>query len=231
MASMYERIMELPLFKGLGAAQISSFLEKTHLDFKNYKANEIILSRGEIIRSVMLLLSGSVEFSLKIEGHEIYIGQKYAAGNALCVERLFGMNTGNPFEIVALADSTVISFSKERYANLLVNDGIFLINYLNYLSYRAQKSIDVPARITARGFTGFLARGIALISDKKAEEIYVKASIEALSSYTGLSIHSIMEDLSSLHVRDIVDYSDDTIVITDRGALLAYCEMNVGPKQ
>lgn len=226
MASMYEKIMELPLFKGLGESQISSFLGKTHLEFKNYKANDVIVSRGEKITRVMFLLSGRVEFSLKIDDHEIYIIQKYCGGNALCVERLFGMNTSSPFEIVAHADSTVISFSKERYANLLVSDGIFLINYLNYLSYRAQKSIDVPTRVISPGFTGFLARGIALFSDKKAEEICIKASIEELAHYTGLSIHSIMEDISLLQARGIVDFAHDTILITDRRALIAGCGIN-----
>ncbi len=220
MASMYERIMGLPLFKGLGEAQISSFLEKTHLEFRNCKPGEIIVGRGERISKVMLLLSGRVKLSLKIENHDIYIIQKYSGGNVLCVERLFGMDTCSPYEIEALCESTVISFSKERYVNLLGSDNIFLINYLNYLSFRAQKAVDVPANIVAAGFKGFLASIVALFSDKTAEEIYVKGTEESFSKLTGISVLSIADDISSLCSRGIIDYSENAIMITDRHALI-----------
>lgn len=47
--SMFETLMSLPLFKGASHEQISLFVEKTHLSFKNYNPGENIASASSLL--------------------------------------------------------------------------------------------------------------------------------------------------------------------------------------
>ena len=47
MATMYETIMNLPLLKGVSKELVSSFLEKTHVQFVNFNDGEKLIEEGE----------------------------------------------------------------------------------------------------------------------------------------------------------------------------------------
>ena len=60
MATMYETIMSLPLFKGISRQQVSTFLEKTHVQFINYNPGERIVSVGDACTHIRYIISGEV---------------------------------------------------------------------------------------------------------------------------------------------------------------------------
>ena len=61
MMTMYERLMTLPIFKGVGTEQLSLFLEKTHLDFDNYEAAGEIEPLREVCTVLKCILACRIE--------------------------------------------------------------------------------------------------------------------------------------------------------------------------
>ena len=60
MSSMYETIMELPLFKGVSHDKISELIETTKFHFLKYGNGETIIESGETCTHLRFLVSGSI---------------------------------------------------------------------------------------------------------------------------------------------------------------------------
>lgn len=137
--SMFETLMSLPLFKGASHEQISLFVEKTHLFFKNYNPGENIISCHEECSRLQCLLSGSMEVVYPLFSGNILLHETVGAGRFLGVERLFGLDNNFNMTVRAVERCGTMEFSKNQYLSLLQSNQIFLMNCLNYISRHAQK--------------------------------------------------------------------------------------------
>ncbi|MDE6143106.1 MAG: cyclic nucleotide-binding domain-containing protein, partial [Muribaculaceae bacterium] len=134
--------MDLPLFKGVGKDHISLFLEKTNIGFHNYESGERIVETGDVVRMVRFIISGEVRIIHRLEEASLTVEERCGFGKVLGADRLFGMETGYPYDVVAVGKTSVMEFSKEQYINLLHSDNIYMLNFFNYLSLRAQRPVD-----------------------------------------------------------------------------------------
>ena len=101
----------------------------------------------------------------------------------LGADRLFGMTTGYPFWVKAVGKTSIMEFSKEQYVNLLHSDRIYMLNFFNYLSLRAQRPIEAICDYGDGGIRSRLSLLIGIMTSPGSNKIYIKASDEALSRY------------------------------------------------
>lgn len=125
---MYEKIVELPLFKGLSRDEVNDFVGRTALSFSRHAAGETIAAAGQPVTSVKCLLSGSVSLS-GLSGTSVTVG----AGSILGLDRLYGLDTTYGCEITALEPVALMEFSKSALLEALQSNQLILINMLNYL--------------------------------------------------------------------------------------------------
>lgn len=162
--SMYETIMDLPLFKGTSHAQISEFLEFTHLDFLRYEENELIVKGGTPCRNLVFLLSGSASMEVPLLNGQATAHVVLGPGSVIGPNNLFGMHTDYPADVRALESTGVMQIMKHQYLDLLNTDNIYLINYLNYLSYKAQsrhEMLNLLPTLTIENWLTLLSRHYA----------------------------------------------------------------------
>lgn len=183
MASMYEMLMDLPLFKGVGKDQISNFLEKTNINFLNYHDTEILVECGDPVKMVRFVMTGRVRIIHPLKSAAISVEEIAGFGRVLGAERLFGMTTGFPYRTVSLGKTSIMEFSKEQYVNLLHSDRIYMLNFFNYLSLRAQRPIEAICDYGDGGIRSRLSLLIGIMTSPGSNKIYIKASDEALSRY------------------------------------------------
>ena len=65
MDSMYDVLLQLPLFQGVSRMKMSEIIEKTRFHFLKYQDNEIIAHRGEECTHMKFIVSGSARSELK----------------------------------------------------------------------------------------------------------------------------------------------------------------------
>ena len=58
--TMYDTLLQLPLFQGLGKNDITSILDKVKIHFSRRKAGDIVLRKGQACRDLVFLLNGSL---------------------------------------------------------------------------------------------------------------------------------------------------------------------------
>ncbi|MDE6532631.1 MAG: cyclic nucleotide-binding domain-containing protein [Muribaculaceae bacterium] len=193
MATMYELIMDLPLFKGVGKDHISLFLEKTNIGFQNYESGERIVETGDVVRMVRFIISGEVRIIHRLEEASLTVEERCGFGKVLGADRLFGMETGYPYDAVAVGKTSIMEFSKEQYINLLHSDNIYMLNFFNYLSLRAQRPVDCLRHYCHGGVGARIKELICVLTDPGAKDIVISGSKYALGEFCGTIEEDVQE--------------------------------------
>ncbi len=220
MATMYETIMNLPLFKGVSNEQVSAFLEKTHLKFTKYSAGETIASRNEPVKGIKCIISGDASAKYNFaDGSNLFLTETISGGHIIGADRLFGMDTTYNSDVTALNQVSVMEFNKEQYLNLLNSAPIYLLNYLNYLSYRAQKNSDITIYCPMGELGSILKCLIEIFTSRRAKAISFEYDLPTLSKFTNLSESKIVEELELLSKKGAIEKNSEGLRVIDKELL------------
>lgn len=217
--SMYETLLELPLFKGVSHERISEIIGKTRFEFKKFMPNEVILHSGQNCTHLTFVLSGEVRISISDASKSFSVRQTVTGPDCLLPDFLFGRSTSFPGEATALSSVRVLKIDKVDYLKILTIDPVFLLNYLNYLSMNAQKPIE---GLLAGSITD-LAKRIALLivstTQSTAQNIVVKCIGPDLFTSLRFDRNSLLNALEEMKKENLIDFNDNSITVLDRRGL------------
>ena len=131
-------LANVSLFKGLNPQEILDCLRKVDFKIKDYKKNEIVFFRGDILKKVIIIINGTTHGEMqKFNGDTIVINQM-KSGEVLASAFLFGNDNIFPVDLVTLENSKFLLFDKEKYLNLIQSDKRLLLNFINEISNKSQ---------------------------------------------------------------------------------------------
>ena len=131
-------LANVSLFKGLNPQEISDCLRKVDFKIKDYKKNEIVFFRGDILKQVIIIINGTTHGEMqKFNGDTIVINQM-KSGEVLASAFLFGNDNIFPVDLITLENSKFLLFDKEKYLNLIQSDKRLLLNFINEISNKSQ---------------------------------------------------------------------------------------------
>lgn len=221
MATMYEMIMDLPLFKGLSHEQVSAFLEKTHVDFKKYENGEIIVDSSDRVATVKCVISGKISVLHRLgQNGTLRVAEVLEGGNVIGADRMFGMDTDYGCVIKAVGQVSVMEFSKDQYFGLLTTGNIFLLNYLNYLSLRAQRLSKIYSTYPSGNIGETLMRFVESVVSRQAVTVAVYFDLNELSAFMHLTPAEISEMLDRLVDAGAVKRIQQGLMILDKEKLV-----------
>lgn len=220
MTTMYETIMDLPLLKGISAEQVSAFLEKTHVQFLNYKKGDRILRRGDLCSHIKFVISGEVRLSHSNLAGNMIVSETMESGSVIQPEYLFGMKNEYSADATALGQVAIMQFSKEQYFRLLQTDMIYMLNLLNYLSLHSQRPVEAVEIISDGSLEDQLALWVMTMTEASSRQIEVKCTRENLRRITNLSDRVIDLSLKELKNRGLIAYSRQKITILSRASII-----------
>lgn len=223
--SMYETLMELPLFRGVGHEQISKLIERFHLEFNTFLPGSQIMAFNESCNSAKCVLSGEVEILHSVMDGRLLVREAAGKGRCLGLERLFGLENHNRFEVRAITRSGTLDISKQQYMELLRTEQIYLMNILNYLSLSVQRYSDILINSKNISIASLLAMIIGMTTSRKSREITIELGLgyadrPILEILTGI-IPVDNGELDRLCHKEIIDCSNpNKIKIIDRMGLI-----------
>lgn len=191
MASMYDTIMELPLFKGIGEEQLSQMLEKTKVEFLKFNEGEIILEKGEPVKNIDFIIGGQVRNRYQLENFAIEIEEIRGKGSMLGAMNLFGIEPMYPAISVAIGEVSLLRIEKSQYMNILQSDKIYILNFVNFLSAAAQKPRRLKIVKEKEGIALDLDELIKTIVSRTAEKVRIIGEDKDLAAYCGVNIEEI----------------------------------------
>ena len=179
--TMYDTLLQLPLFQGLCKNDFTNIIGKVKLHFRKYNADDIIVEQGAPCTQLIFLLNGEIISQTTDNRHS-----------------LFGMQTNYTATYKARTDINIVTIDKLFVLNELNNYEIFRLNYLNILSNRAQVAYEKLWNSHIGNTEEKILNFLVLRSMKPEGKKILKIKMEDLASLideTRINVSKVLNDL------------------------------------
>lgn len=219
MDSMYDILMQLPVFQGVGRPKISEIVEKIKFHFLKYQPGAQIARRGEECTHLKFLISGNIRSEMTNNNGKIKVSEEIHSPNVLAPNHMFGRNTSYPADIYAVDETGIMQIDKASFIQMLQNEPIFLINLLNIISRRSQKSIETFLSLSSGDMKEKLAFWVLSFTQRKSTNIRIICKQKDLYSFFGVQRSVFMNALNELKEEGVIDFTNREIIVLDRDRL------------
>ena len=139
MLQIYNRLLELPLFLGIGSSDLAEIVRTTRFGFLKLKPKEILAKENEKSGKLYFLMDGILSVESYADNHSYSIIEEVEKPSAIQPERIFGLMQYYSKTFVAKTKCNILYIDKSGVLNLIKNYLIFRLNFLNMLSSQAQR--------------------------------------------------------------------------------------------
>ena len=222
MDSMYDVLLQLPIFQGVSRNKISELIEKMKFHFLKYPNDEKIVACGEECNHLKFLISGEIRSELITQNAKMRITEKMQAPNVIAPEHLFGRDTYFPANLYAVGTVGIMQLEKSAVIQMLQEEPIFLINLLNILSRRSQTALESFTALSSNGLKERLAFWVLSLTHQKSTDIRIVCKQKDLYTFFGVQRSAFLATLDELKDANIIDYNSKEIAILDRTRLKTF---------
>lgn len=196
--TMYDTLLQLPLFQGLCKNDFTNIIGKVKLHFRKYNAEDIIVEQGEPCDQLIFLLNGEIISQATDEQHLYSLFETFGSPFVIEPYSLFGMQTRYTAKYKARTEISIVTIDKSFVLAELNNYEIFRLNYLNILSNRAQVAYDKLWNSYAGSIQDKIIDFILLRSMRPDGEKVLKIKMEDLANLideTRINVSKVLNDL------------------------------------
>lgn len=205
-------LTKVSLFKGLNHDKIAKCLTEADFKIKEYKKNEIVFFRGDILKKIIIIVKGTARGEMqKFNGDTIVINQM-KAGEVLASAFLFGKNNVFPVDLIALENSEFLFLDKEKYLDLIQSDKRLLLNFIREISNKSQY---LSKRIWFNFTHKTIEEKVLSYIKENAQDDKIKflPSISALAKKFEVTRPALSREISSLCKRKILKKIENNVYI------------------
>ena len=205
-------LTKVSLFKGLNPDKIAKWLTEADFKIKEYKKNEIVFFRGDILKKIIIIVKGTARGEMqKFNGDTIVINQM-KAGEVLASAFLFGKNNVFPVDLIALENSEFLFLDKEKYLDLIQSDKRLLLNFIREISNKSQY---LSKRIWFNFTHKTIEEKVLSYIKENAQDDKIKflPSISALAKKFEVTRPALSREISSLCKRKILKKIENNVYI------------------
>ena len=221
MPTMYEKLLQLPLFQGLTLNDLTLILGKVKLRFESYQPGEEFISAGSECKRLYFVLDGTVQKTTAGKG-EIPFRVQETFGPPYMVElfSLFGRETVYHSSYTAVDQVNTINFHKRFLTEELAAFPIIEMNSRNILSARIQGLHDrlwgTPPESAESLIANFLLNHV---EKTEGEKVFHLAKTD-LAKYIHQSLHKTETALASMQKQGLLSYERNMLILPEASDLL-----------
>lgn len=211
--TMYDTLLQLPLFQGLCKNDFTNIIGKVKLHFRKYNAGDIIVEQGSPCKQLIFLLNGEMVSQATDASHSYSLFETFKSPFVIEPYSLFGMQTTYTATYKARTETNVVTIDKSFVLNELNNYEIFRLNYLNILSNRAQVAYEKLWNSHIGNTEEKILNFLILRSMKPEGEKTLKIKMENLANLIDETRINVSKVLNELQEQGLVQLSRKEIFI------------------
>ena len=219
MNSMYQQLMQLPLFQGVSTEKITELVEKLPFHFLKYRSGEQIVAAGDPCTHIRFIVSGKVRLETSSSRLKVSLEQILATPNVLAPDYLFGRDTTYPFSAFAEGSCGILQLLKGDYIKMINTDKVFLFNILNFLSSGSQRGAAMALAARDGSVEERLAMLMNVLVAPGATDVVLKFKQKDLCSLLGTQRTTLVSMLDRLSEQEILEYDSSEMRFLDMDAL------------
>lgn len=136
----FSRLLELPLFQGIGKNEFWKIAEKVRFDFKKYPPGTSIVEQGDACTHLIFIINGQVHAVRRSDHYNYTLHEWLPSPMVLQPASLFGLTTRYSRGYHAEEEVQTLRVDKRAVCDVLFSYSTFRYNYLNFLSFQAQQT-------------------------------------------------------------------------------------------
>ncbi|WP_294067838.1 Crp/Fnr family transcriptional regulator [Proteiniphilum sp. UBA1028] len=209
-----------PLFKGLSQGEHDQFLDRNVKEVLTYKKGETIVLQGEPIRSVMLLVQGSVRTEMiTMEGNVLNIDILEAV-IPLAPAFIYGAKKSYPVDVIAAEPCVFLKISKDAWLNEMAGNKQLLTNFLTMNADLTFFLTNKLQMISLKSLRKKLATFFLEKTTVEQDSFTLKRSRTQLAEYFGVQRQSLARSLKEMEDDGIILLKGRTVKVLDRNRLI-----------
>ncbi len=139
MDSIYDILLQMPLFQGISPDHLTEILEKVRFDFRKANKGETIVYQGEFCSELVFVIKGRISSRCEVlSGGGFQVMEYFEAPELIEPYSLMGYQSCYTSTYKAAGEVNYFIISKLSVLSCLCEYEIFRMNFLNLLSRRAQ---------------------------------------------------------------------------------------------
>jgi len=191
-----------PICKNIPVNERESFLEALKIKKKTFKKGEWIAQQGDTVKSLHILLKGSVKAEMISESGTVLNIETIYAPNPLAPAFLFAQNNQFPVDVIALEDVEIVLISKESIMKQLACNEAYLQEFMAFSSNRTHFLSERLKFLSTKTIKGKLAQYILERTDNLCFTMDMNQT--TLAEYFGVARPSLSRSLSEMVEEEII---------------------------
>ena len=136
--NFYPRLLQLPLFQGIGRGDFWEIAELVRIAFHRLEAGKVLVREGDPCHSLIFVMRGTLCAQRSDDRHRYTFLEYLNQPMVVQAECLFGLSTQYTRTFTVTEDIQYFEIKKEDVRDVLFDYETFRINYLNLLSRYTQ---------------------------------------------------------------------------------------------
>lgn len=225
MDTMFDKLLQLPLFQGLSHEDFQCLIESYPFHFLKYAAGDQIIAAGDACTHVRFIVGGSVQFATSCRNLKVSVEHTLDSPDVIAPDYLFGLATAYPFDAWALGETSILQIKKLDYLSMLSQSNVLTINILNYLSRNSQAIRHQLLETQNQRVAERLAIVATLFTAQRSHDIKIKFRQRDLNRLLGVNASRVaLADACNTFMEQglITSVTQGEIVFGDRQALVRF---------
>jgi CRP-like cAMP-binding protein len=213
--TMYDTLLQLPLFQGLGKNDLTNILAKVKFHFQKYEAGATIVEQGAPCKELFFILNGDVKAITTDDHRGFSVEEAFRSPYVIEPFSLFGMHTRYVASYEAETAVDAISIDKSFVVDELNHYEIFRFNFLNIISNRAQVAYEKLRNCYIGGIRERLVDFIAMHMLTDSGQKCLKIKMETLAELIDESRLNVSHELNALQREGLLRLGRKEIVVPE----------------
>ena len=141
---VFNRLLQFPLFQGMGKSELSQVLAHTKFGFDKYETGKRVIRKEEVCRKLHFLTHGDLRVTTETADGSCIVDEQVTAPYTLQTECLFGLPQRFRSSFVALSPVNFITLDKQEVLRLCQRFEVFQLNMFNQLAAQSQRLLLQP---------------------------------------------------------------------------------------
>ena len=216
-----EKAKDCPVLKGLDNSELLEVMGQVNFQLKSFNPDDIVAHQGAEVKSLMILLNGSVRGEMTdFSGRIIKIEDIYAP-KPIAGAFIFGKENKYPVEVIANEKAKVLVIYREEFLKLLTISPVIQKNYLDLISTKAQFLSRKIKFLSFKTIKGKIAHFILQLKPNNEGSVHLPFSQQDLANLFGVARPSVGRALKDMEEDGIINSKNRQIDILDHNALVA----------
>ncbi len=220
--NIYSRLSDSPLFKNLDAEHVKHVMQDIIFQIRNYSDGDLIVTRGEACDFLLIILLGTVKGEMLDASGRVLKIEDIKAVRPLAPAFIFGGKNIFPVSIIATSEVKIIYIPKASLLRLMSKSDVFLNNFLDVISNRAQFLTERFYFLSFKTLGAKLVNYLLELSKGGHDTFILPHSHIQLAEMFGVARPSLSRILVNMQKKGLIKLNRKEIQILDRKRLIEY---------